>query len=275
MNRLLPSTVLQDHTTATLDLFLNFRAQFVLLAVTALKLVQQYRFLVHWVLIRHCLVKLQRRHVCPVKPGSSRHLWVQTTLPLARVVFLDFFAQREHLWHCPVKPGRIHLFGMQEQSVFARVVLQAHFAQPVHNFQPTAVLEHLVLKLSKVMFHLVSNVLLGLFVKDKVPSSHRCVMLDLTQIKLHHQNAHFVRQALMVANTGRNISQIAYCARRDPFVQQDQLDQYSAMQELTTMNLANTVKTTAKSQIKDHTQDEDPTMPQSAQKEHTATQFVQ
>ena len=93
--------------------------------------------------------------------------------------------------------------------MFARVVLQEHIAQPVHNFQPTAVLEHLVLKLSKVMFHLVSNVQLGLFVKDKVLSSHRCAMLDLTQIKQLHQNAHLVQQAPTVANTGQHISQIA------------------------------------------------------------------
>ena len=80
---------------------------------------------------------------------------------------------------------------MQQQSVFAKVAPRGHFAQSGPNCRLIAVMDCMVPKLSKLKFRLVKIVQVVHFVKEKVHSSHPHVLLDLTQVNLHPQNAHF------------------------------------------------------------------------------------
>ena len=97
------------------------------------------------------------------------------------------------------------------------------------------------------MLQHASTARLGLFARDKVHSFHRCVTLDLIQIKRHLQNALCAQQALTAAFTRPNLCQIAKYAQKAHIALLDLLVKYFVMQELTTVFWEEQKKKTARS----------------------------
>ena len=108
---------------------------------------------------------------------------------------------------------------MQQQSVFAKVAPRGHFAQSGPNCRLIAVMECMVPKLSKLIFRHVKIVQVVHFVKEKVHSSHPHVLLDLTQVKLHPQSAHFALLGRTPQLTETKMHLIAKNAQRALIVQ--------------------------------------------------------